>query len=421
EPFDWALDVVAGGVETSVAAAHGRTAVVVVGNDPHLHGRETEDRPHVSLPAPSVALIEAVAAVAERTVLVVVSSYPYALGAVADLVDAVVWTSHAGQEIGRAIADVLTGAAEPHGRLTQAWPASDADVHDLLDYDVIGSRQTYLYAQARAAFPFGHGLHYSSTGLADASSSVSEVAAGPVADPSADAGTISVSVANTGARDVSEVVQVYVGVDEQATPATTGPRRPFPRRRLVSWSRVVVAAGDVATVSLAVPLDAFAQWDPRTQAWVVEPGAYRVHVGTSAEDLAASFPVTAAGTPIAAVAAGAEFPVALYDDGTGVELWTSPESLATSVRARAGGRVTLRFLDVTVGAARQLELVASSGQGVVSFRAAAAAGRAAAGELVVSGAGGATSSTLDGLVAGEPVDLELAFGAGLELSAFRLV
>jgi len=427
EPFAWELSVESSGLEASAAAAAGRTAVVVVGNDPHLHGRETEDRPRIALPEPDAALVGAVAAAAERTVLVIVSPYPYALGPVEGLADAVVWTSHGGQELGSAVAAVLTGAASPRGRLTQSWPAADDDVPELLDYDIIGSRQTYLYSQARPAFPFGHGLHYSVTGLADASSSVSEVAAGPVADRSASAGTIRVSVVNSGPRGADEVVQIYVGAD-----GDDEPRRPFPHRRLAAWARVPVAAGATESVALDIPLGAFAQWDPRSQRWVIEPGAYRVHVGTSAEDLPVSFPVVAAGPGIEPVAANSWFSAALYDDAARADLVTDPVSLETSVRVRtavragagvasdAGARAALRFAGATVGESRRLELAASAGEGPVAFRALTAQGATAAEGTALIGAGGEASASLPGIAAGDVIDLELEFGEGLALRAFRL-
>ena len=84
------------------------------------------------------------------------------LGALGDDAAAVVWTSHGGQELGHGVADVLTGVAEPYGRLAQAWPEADQDAGDLLDYDVIGGGLTHWYAPRPARWAFGHGLSYTS-------------------------------------------------------------------------------------------------------------------------------------------------------------------------------------------------------------------------------------------------------------------
>ncbi|WP_181032625.1 glycoside hydrolase family 3 C-terminal domain-containing protein, partial [Arthrobacter sp. 9E06] len=138
------------------AAANARTAVVVVGNDPHLGGRETLDRTTLDLPLADQELVRVVREANPRTVLVFVSSYPYALGALADT-PAIVWTSHGGQELGNGVADILSGDTEPSGRLPQTWFRRDADLADILDYDIITSRSTYLYSRAEPLFALGHG------------------------------------------------------------------------------------------------------------------------------------------------------------------------------------------------------------------------------------------------------------------------
>ena len=75
-------------------------------------------------------------------------------------VPAILWTTHAGQETGHALADVLFGDVNPAGRLTQTWYRSDADLPDILDYDIIKTDRTYLYYQGDPLYPFGHGLSY---------------------------------------------------------------------------------------------------------------------------------------------------------------------------------------------------------------------------------------------------------------------
>ncbi|EKX65003.1 glycoside hydrolase family 3 protein, partial [Streptomyces ipomoeae] len=127
----------------SRVAAEADVVVVVAGNDPHINGRETEDRAGLALPAHQERLLRAARAANPNTVLVLVSAYPYAVDH-ADL-PASLWTAHGGQAAGTALARVLAGDVSPAGRLPQTWYASDADLPDLLDYDVIGARQTYLY------------------------------------------------------------------------------------------------------------------------------------------------------------------------------------------------------------------------------------------------------------------------------------
>src|SRR5665811_2313880 len=76
---------------------------------------------------------------------------------------AILWTTHAGQETGNAVADVLFGDVNPAGRLTQTWYNSLDDLPaDLLNYDIINTQQTYLYDDTTPLYPFGYGLSYTS-------------------------------------------------------------------------------------------------------------------------------------------------------------------------------------------------------------------------------------------------------------------
>ncbi|HLT09545.1 MAG TPA: glycoside hydrolase family 3 C-terminal domain-containing protein, partial [Micromonosporaceae bacterium] len=138
EATGFELELLRSGRGEAVRAARtADVAVVVVGNHPLINGRETEDRTELELPPGQDELVRAVHAANERTVLVVQSSYPYAIEWADDHVPAILWSSHGGQEFGHALADVLLGDAAPAGRLTQTWYRSAADLPDLLDYDII--------------------------------------------------------------------------------------------------------------------------------------------------------------------------------------------------------------------------------------------------------------------------------------------
>ena len=106
-------------------AASADVAVAVLGNDPHINGRETEDRSGISLLPAQEALPRAIAAERPESVLVVVSSHPYAVDWADKHLPAVVWTSHGGQETGRALAATLLGETEPSGQLSQTWYRGD--------------------------------------------------------------------------------------------------------------------------------------------------------------------------------------------------------------------------------------------------------------------------------------------------------
>ncbi|MFH9088370.1 glycoside hydrolase family 3 C-terminal domain-containing protein [Streptomyces sp. NPDC017673] len=252
--------------EEAVARVAGAADVVVVvaGNDPHINGRETEDRTTLLLPEHQLRLLSAALAANPRTVLVLVSAYPYAVDTAR--LPAALWTAHGGQAAGTALARVLAGDVSPAGRLPQTWYASDADLPDLLDYDVIGSRQTYLYFEGTPLFPFGHGLSYASFAYADMAAAV---AAGSV--------RVRCTVTHTGDRTADEVVQLYgLAMD---------PSVPRPRRELLAHRRITLDPGETAAVSFEVPLSALEFWDVAEDGWRLEEGSYELLLGASSEDV----------------------------------------------------------------------------------------------------------------------------------------
>ncbi|MEU2053880.1 glycoside hydrolase family 3 C-terminal domain-containing protein [Streptomyces bungoensis] len=252
--------------EDAVARAAGRADVVVVvaGNDPHINGRETEDRTTLDLPAHQRRLLGAARAANPRTVLVLTSAYPYAVDVTR--LAAVLWTAHGGQAAGTALARILAGDASPAGRLPQTWYASDADLPDLLDYDVIGARQTYLYFEGTPLFPFGHGLSYASFAYDGLSVRVADASV-----------HVSCTVTNTGDRTADEVAQLYG--------RAVDPSVPRPRRELLGHRRVTLAPGERTTVAFDVPLSALEFWDVAQGGWRLEQGPYELLLGASSEDV----------------------------------------------------------------------------------------------------------------------------------------
>ncbi|MDR0959151.1 MAG: glycoside hydrolase family 3 C-terminal domain-containing protein [Propionibacteriaceae bacterium] len=161
EHFDW--QVVRSGTARVAEALTGVDAVIVaVGNDPHLGGREGEDRPGLTLPVMAKQVWRQARASHPKAVLAIISSYPYVLGPEFTEAQAIVWSCHAGQELGHGLVDVLTGAFEPAGHLAQSWPASSVDAGDLFTYDARRERATYRHARRAPLFAFGHGLSYTS-------------------------------------------------------------------------------------------------------------------------------------------------------------------------------------------------------------------------------------------------------------------
>jgi len=299
ERFVWRT--VRAGHEAVAAAARDADAVlVVVGNDPHLAGRETQDRPHLALPSAAEEVWRSARDVADRAALVVVSSYPYVLGPATRDAAAVVWSSHGGQELGPGLVDVLSGDVEPSGRLAQSWPADAEQPGPLLEYDVERAGATYRYAAGEPAFAFGHGLTYGRVVYDAVALDRDRVDAPPAwsarAEPDAGRVRARVVVRNDGERPAHELVQVYA-LAPRDLPVSA------PRRVLVAHARVLLAAGESREVELAVDLARLAVWDVAAvpAGGVPADGDPDLHVG--------AFRLQAGGYVLAAGPSSADLPV----------------------------------------------------------------------------------------------------------------
>jgi beta-glucosidase len=246
--------------DAAVKAAHASdVAVVVVGNHPTCNatnimaifnmdvsskpcadpgeGREGRDRESIDLS--QEALIKHVYAANPKTVVVLVSSFPYAINWTQQNVPAILHIAHAAQEQGTAIADVLFGAYNPAGRLNQTWPKSLDQLPPMMDYDIRHGR-TYMYFKGKPLYPFGYGLSYTTFQYAHLRFH---------------AGTVGVEVTNTGKLAGDEVVQLY-----RHRPGT---------KQLKGFQRISLKPGETRTVEM--PL-------------VAEPGTEIVVGGSSADE-----------------------------------------------------------------------------------------------------------------------------------------
>jgi beta-glucosidase len=258
-------------------ASKADVAVVVIGL-PEAYETEGVDRAHLDLPASHNALVAAVAAVNPRTVVVVASGAPV-LMPWAGQVSAIVQAYLGGQAGGSALAEVLLGLVEPGGRLAETFPRAFADnpAHTLpngpstVEYreSIYVGYRYYDWAGLRVAFPFGHGLSYSTFEWSSVEVSVA-----------ADAVIVTLQVTNTGARAGSDVVQVYVH-DVESTVYR-------PVQELKAFAKVHLDAGATQSVAMTLDRRAFAVWDPATHRWVVEAGVFEVRVGASSRDIRSS-------------------------------------------------------------------------------------------------------------------------------------
>ncbi len=274
-------DEIAEAVEAARAAD---VAVVVIGTNEEIES-EGWDRPDLELTAQQHQLGRAVAAANPRTVVVVNAGAPVLLPW-ADQVPALLWQWLPGQEAGHALADVLLGRAEPSGRLPWTLPARATDVpvphavpvDGVVDYHErlhIGHR-AYDRAGIEPAFPFGHGLGWTTWSYVAAEAPEPSVPAQLPCPASGDGLPVTVTLTNTGPRRGREVVQAYL-----EAPAAPGD----PVRVLAGFTVAEAEAGETTTVTLTVPWRTFHTWDDVHQRWRPRTGPCRLRIGRSSRDL----------------------------------------------------------------------------------------------------------------------------------------
>lgn len=264
-------------IEQAVAlAAEREVAVVVVGTDADWE-TEGEDRTSLSLPGRQDELVARVAAANPRTVVVVNTGGAVTMPWLHD-VAAVLQVWFPGEEIGNVVADIVTGAAEPGGRMPTTFPQRLDDTpafahHPGRDGKAVYAEGSFIgyrwYEREGIAplVPFGHGLGYTTfeLGVPQLRGSVSEGV------------TVTVPVTNTGGRRGSEVVQCYL-----EAPAGDPAR---PQRVLAGFAKTMLDPGESFDVELWLPERAFATWS-KADGWHVVPGTYRLHLGRSSADTA---------------------------------------------------------------------------------------------------------------------------------------
>ncbi|MET9496074.1 glycoside hydrolase family 3 C-terminal domain-containing protein [Streptomyces sp. NPDC006552] len=331
------------------AAADADVVVVVAGNDPHINGRETEDRTTLALPPHQDRLWRAARAARPDTVLALVSSYPYAVPDAHAALPALLWTAHGGQAAGRALARVLAGDVSPAGRLPQTWYAADSDLPALLDYDIIGSRQTYLYFEGTPLYPFGHGLSYSAFGYT-----------APFVTRDGERLEFTFTLTNTGPRTADEVPQLYV--------RPLGAAVPRPRRQLLAHRRLTLAAGAAERVTFTVPLTDLGHHDVARDRWSVTSGTYELLLGASSADIRHSTRLTVEGDePAPRPVRSHGLDAAAYDDQHGTEIVDRTKVSGDAVTPVDGaGELLYQGCDFGEGGVTGVR-VEAAGEGVVEL------------------------------------------------------
>lgn len=260
-------------VKAVETARQAEAVVMVLGERANMSG-EAASVASLALQGNQQALLEAVVATGKPVVLVLMNGRPLDIRWASEHVPAIVEAWFPGSEGGHAVADVLSGAVNPGGKLPVTWPRSTGHVpayynHNRTHADETGRTFTSRYstdAPSSPLYPFGHGLSYTSFAYGDVTLDRTTARAGePV--------KVSITVRNTGAVAGDEVVQLYT--HQRSGSAAR------PQRELKGFQRIHLAPGATQTVRFTLGRDELKFWSPVTRAWGVEPSRFEVWVGGS--------------------------------------------------------------------------------------------------------------------------------------------
>ena len=292
-------------IADAVAAARDADAVIFIGglNKAKKQDAEGADRESYGLPYGQDAVIEALAAANPRLVVVNISGNAVAMPW-AHRVPAIVQDWYLGSEAGHSLADVLSGAVNPSGKLPFTFPVALEDgpirsarqfpgepgIFTMPEYkDKVFLQEDYtegIYVgyrwyeaqDIRPQFPFGHGLSYTTFSYGDVKLSRSVLRSGGSVK-------VSVPVTNTGSVAGAEVVQFYVAAHDSAVDR--------PVKELKGFQKVYLQPGETKTVSVTLDAQSLSYFDEARHDWVMEPGRYSVMAASSSADIRAVAPLRA--------------------------------------------------------------------------------------------------------------------------------
>jgi len=265
--------------ESAELAAKADIALIFTGLPNRLES-ESFDREHIELPEGHKRLIEAVAPVQSKTVVILTNGSAITMPWV-NQVSAIVEGWLAGQAGGSAIADVLTGKVNPSGKLSETFPLRLEDCPAFLNWPgeqgqiqyreglFIGYRH-YDVKKIEPLFPFGHGLSYTSFQYSNLQLSAKEI------DEASDL-KVSLDVSNIGQNSGKEVIQLYIHPQQS--------RLKRPEQELKGFQKIELDPGETLKVQLTLSSRDFSYYDPEVREWVMESGPSEIRIGASSRDI----------------------------------------------------------------------------------------------------------------------------------------
>jgi beta-glucosidase len=258
EDLDKAVDV----------AKNSDVAIVVLGDSAKTVG-ESASRTSLDLPGRQLNLVQAVYATGKPVIVVLINGRPLSINWVNKYVPGIVEAWFPGAQGGTAIADVLFGDYNPGGKLTMTFPRTVGQIPYNFPTKPNAQWEGEKTRVNGALYYFGHGLSYTSFAY-------SNLKISPQKQNSGGNVLVSFDVKNTGARAGDEVVQLYTR--DVVSSVTTY------EKNLRGFERVHLQPGETKSVKLTLTPEDLALWD-RNMHFVVEPGIFRVMVGSASEDI----------------------------------------------------------------------------------------------------------------------------------------
>ena len=241
-------------------------AIIIIGGISAQMEGEGGDKADINLPKVQQMLLKAMHATGRPVVFVNCSGSAIAFGSIEDQYDALLQAWYAGQGGAKALAEVLFGDYNPGGKLPVTFYASNDDLPDFLDYRM--ENRTYRYFRGKALYPFGYGLSYTTFSIGKGQLSASTMNKdGKV--------TLTVPVTNTGKREGTETVQVYVK-------ALDYPDAPI--KSLKGFQKLSLKAGETATTTITLDGEAFEYYDESIDELSTRPGRYQILYGNSSQE-----------------------------------------------------------------------------------------------------------------------------------------
>ena len=241
-------------------------AIIVIGGISAQMEGEGGDKADIELPKVQQMLVSAMHSTGKPVVFVNCSGSAIAFASVEGQYDALLQAWYAGQGGSKALADVLFGDYNPGGKLPVTFYASTADLPDFLDYSM--KNRTYRYFEGQPQYAFGYGLSYTTFAVGKGKLSKSSMKAdGKV--------TLTIPVTNTGKREGTETIQVYVkALDDAGAPI----------KALKGFQKLLLAAGETAKATITLDGEAFEYYNESIDELSVKPGRYQILYGTSSLD-----------------------------------------------------------------------------------------------------------------------------------------